>query len=78
MDMDILNTLFGKGYKFFQGFKEGNSLDYEFSKRYGIKGDVIGITMGDTLYEMRINRKSNSVTKTFQNKKDLVLFLNDI
>lgn len=78
MDLEILNALFVKGYKFFQGFKEGSSLDYEFSKRYGIKGDVIGITIGDTIYEMRVNRRHNSLIKTFQNKNDLVLFLNDI
>ena len=78
MDIEILNMLFGKGYTFFQGFKEGSSLDYEFSKRYGIRGDVIGITIGDTIYEIRINRKCNSLTKIFQDKKDFILFLNSI
>jgi hypothetical protein len=86
MAEDIFDILFQKGFHFFSGIKS-DILEYEFSTIYHSKGNTIGLIIDhNDLYHIRVNinsernssRKTKQETKNFNNRSELIQYLNEI
>jgi hypothetical protein len=87
MAEEIFNILFQKGFHFFSGIKT-DILEYEFSTIYhSSKGSTIGLIIDhNDLYRIRVNlnsernssRKTKQETKDFNNRSELIQYLNEI